>query len=116
MATEPDGGHNPVDLRVPLSRLALSTLRCMLFLAESYLAAGASVAEFAGQARAAATASAAEQATRSASVKAIFVPSGRDVLRPLPGAVGGAVWQPRAALAGLEFDRVSLAVAVVQAR
>jgi hypothetical protein len=95
-----------------MARLACHAA-CMLFLAESYLPAGASVAEFVRQARAAA-ARAAATGNPVSFRQAIFVPQD-ECCYALFEARAAADVTTAGALAGLEFDRVSLAVAVVQA-
>jgi hypothetical protein len=86
----------------------------MLYLAELYLSAGASVAEFAGQARAAA-ARTAGTANAVSFLQAVFVPHD-ECCYALFEAGAAADVVTAGALAGLEFDRVSLAAAVVQPR
>jgi hypothetical protein len=84
----------------------------MLFLAEFYLPAGASVAEVARLARAGAL-RAAGSGEVPRFISAVFVPSDESCYA-LYGADSAAQVAAAGAMAGLEFDRVSVAVAVLE--
>lgn len=79
----------------------------MLYLAEFYLAAGASLAEVVARARAVPPVGAGSEATL---IQAIFVPSDETCFALYRGQSEAEVCAAGAA-AGLEFDRVSAATA-----